>query len=328
VSLVRIRNLNTWFPVRSGIFRRRTGWVYALNDIDLNIESGEVLALVGESGCGKSTLGNSLLGLVLPTSGTIEFDGRTIDIGKPSSWNDIRTDLQIIFQDPYSSLNPRHTVFQILAEPLLLHRQATRKNVREKVAELLSLVRLPADCMDRYPHAFSGGQRQRIGIARAIGLRPKLIVCDEVTSALDVSVQAQIVELLLDLKKKFALSLLFITHDLSLVRHIADRVAVMYAGRIVEMAPVEKIFDSPAHPYTRALLDAIPVLDRNKKPILLEGEVPSATVQHRGCVFQSRCAHAQDRCRSELPPAGDPEKIERVACFYPLRSGAAAERSG
>lgn len=318
MSLVRIRNLNTWFPVRSGVFRRRTGWVYALNDIDLSIEPGEVLALVGESGCGKSTLGNSLLGLVPPTSGTIEFDGKAIDIGKPSSWNDIRTELQIIFQDPYSSLNPRHTVFQILAEPLLLHKQATRKNVREKVAELLSLVRLPVDSMDRYPHAFSGGQRQRIGIARAIGLRPKLIVCDEVSSALDVSVQAQIVELLLDLKKQFALSLLFITHDLSLVRHIADRVVVMYAGRIVEMAPVEKIFQAPAHPYTRALLDAIPVLDRNKKPGLLEGEVPSATVQHTGCVFQSRCAYVQDRCRSERPPAGDVEKKERVACFFPL----------
>ncbi len=318
MSLVRLRKLNTWFPVRSGLFRRRTGWVYALNDIDLNIEAGEVLALVGESGCGKSTLGNSLLGLVRPTSGTIEFDGRLIDIQRPSSWKDIRTDLQIIFQDPYSSLNPRHTVFQILSQPLLLHGLATRKNVREKVAELLSLVRLPEDSMDRYPHAFSGGQRQRIGIARAIGLRPKLIVCDEVTSALDVSVQAQIVELLLDLRKRFGLSLLFITHDLSLVHHIADRVVVMYAGHIVEVATARRIFEAPAHPYTAALLKAIPVLDRSIKPGLLEGEIPSPTVRHRGCVFRSRCAYAQERCSVEQPSPGNVEEKERVACFFPL----------
>lgn len=318
MALVEVQSLNTWFPILGGVFRRRTGWVYALNDINLSINKGEVLAVVGESGCGKSTLGNSLLGLVTPTNGQIEFDGRPIDIKNKSSWKPYRTELQIIFQDPYSSLNPRHTIFQILAEPLLLHKQATRKNVRSKVAELLSLVKLPEDSMNRYPHAFSGGQRQRIGIARAIGLRPKLIVCDEVSSALDVSVQAQIIELLLDLKKRLDLTLLFITHDLSLVRHIAKRVVVMYSGRIVEIAPTEQLFQKPRHPYTKALIDAIPLLDRNRKPALLKGEVPSQTTVRAGCDFASRCFKAQDRCFQEKPELTGQNSNEQFACFYPL----------
>lgn len=318
--LIRIRQMNTWFPVRGGIFRRRVGWVYALNDIDLDVHAGEVLAVVGESGCGKSTLGNSILGLVPPTSGHLELDGKVIDITRPSSWQPLRTDFQIIFQDPYSSLNPRHTIFDILAGPLLLHRRATRANVREKVAELLQMVRLPEDSMDRYPHAFSGGQRQRIGIARAVGLHPKLIVCDEVTSALDVSVQAQIVELLLDLKERLSLALLFITHDLSLVQHIADRVCVMYAGRIMELSSARSLFSDPAHPYTKALLAAIPVLDRSQKPGVLPGEIPRPTAIPEGCVFASRCSSVRDRCRNTTPElSGHVEALERAACFFPLR---------
>ena len=235
MSLLKVQDLQTYFPITGGLFRKTTGWVKAVDGVSLSVEEGEVLAVVGESGCGKSTLGNSILGLTLPTAGRLFLEGKEIDITKAGSWKPFRSDFQIIFQDPYSSLNPRHTIFEILSEPMRIHGLCNRANAREKVAELLELVGLSESAMDRFPHAFSGGQRQRIGIARAVGLRPRLIVCDEVTSALDVSVQAQIIQLLLKLKAELKLSLLFITHDLSLVRNMSDRVCVMYGGRIKKL---------------------------------------------------------------------------------------------
>lgn len=261
----------------------------AVHEVSLEILPGEVVALVGESGCGKSTLGFSLLGLTPPTSGQIELLGNSIDISKPKSWKPYRKDFQIVFQDPYTSLNPRLSIFELLSEPLTAHGMIPRAKLRDAAADLLRQVGLSPDMLDRFPHAFSGGQRQRLCIARALGLKPKLIICDEVVSALDVSVQAQIVNLLLDLKKTHNLSLLFITHDLSLVRSICDRVLVMYLGSVVETAPTAELFRAPRHPYTRALLDAIPTLDKRRKPKPLEGEIPSSSRPPPGCAFASRC---------------------------------------
>ncbi len=260
--LLSAKNLRTWFPVTGGLWKRVVDHVRAVNGVSLEVYPGEIVALVGESGCGKSTLGYSLLGLASPTSGEVELLGTRIDIAKPESWKPFRRDFQIVFQDPYTSLNPRLTVFELLAEPLRVHGLAPASGLRDAVAALLRQVGLPENAMDRFPHAFSGGQRQRLCIARALGLRPKLIVCDEAVSALDVSVQAQIVQLLLDLKREHGLALLFITHDLSLVRTIADRVLVMHAGRIVEEGPVEEIFTRPREAYTQSLLAAVPRMER------------------------------------------------------------------
>ena len=340
MSVLSIENLKTHFPITGGVFRRTIGWVRAVDGVTLTVEEGEVLAVVGESGCGKSTLGNSILGLTLPTDGRIRLEGKEIDIRKHSSWKPFRSDFQIIFQDPYSSLNPRHTIFEILSEPMRIHGLCNSSNARQKVAELLDLVGLPEDAMDRFPHAFSGGQRQRIGIARAVGLRPKLIVCDEVTSALDVSVQAQIIQLLLRLKKELGLSLLFITHDLSLVRNMSDRVCVMYGGRVMEIAPTEQLFRNPAHPYTAALMQAIPTLNRNKRPLLLGGEVPSPANLPSGCAFHPRCPRAQSDCSQTTPPLAllgtnsratsetsensatsqNARNTRYAACFYPEKT--------
>ncbi|MEO7424299.1 MAG: oligopeptide/dipeptide ABC transporter ATP-binding protein [Fibrobacteria bacterium] len=325
--LLEVKGLKTWFPVTGGVLRKTVGHVKAVNDVSFTIGAGEVVSVVGESGCGKSTLGYSLLGLVQPTAGTLNLAGHSIDIGKPSAWNAYRRDFQIIFQDPYTSLNPRHTVFEILAEPLRAHGLCPAGQLPERVAGLLERVGLSADYMHRFPHAFSGGQRQRIGIARALGLSPKLIVCDEVVAALDVSVQAQIIHLLMDLKAELGLSLLFISHDLSLVKAISDRVLVMYLGRIVEAASAAELFAHPRHPYTAALLESIPTLDRARKPKLLGGEIPSPVNLPAGCAFASRCTRVQDRCRRESPPlmahatlsmADAAHNVSESACFFPI----------
>jgi oligopeptide/dipeptide ABC transporter ATP-binding protein len=315
-KLVEVDHLKTYFPIRGGVFRQVTNYVKAVDDVSLTVNKGAIVSIVGESGCGKTTLGLSILGLVPMTSGSIRLDGESVNTHRLSSWNRFRKDFQIVFQDPYSSLNPRHTVFEILSEPLLAHKICSRRTARDEVAALLQKVGLEPDYMKRFPHAFSGGQRQRIGIARAIGLRPKLIVCDEVVAALDVSVQAQIIQLLLDLKKDLSLSLLFISHDLALVKTISDYVHVMYLGKIVEEAAPKALFSNPQHPYTRALLDSIPTLDRNKRPKQLKGEIPS-NVESIGCGFNGRCHLATEKCRSEAPilsPVGN----GRVSCFFPI----------
>jgi oligopeptide/dipeptide ABC transporter ATP-binding protein len=316
-KLVEIEHLKTFFSVRGGVFKRVVDHVKAVNDVSLEIRQGEIISVVGESGCGKSTLGLSLLGLVQPTSGIIRLEGVPIDIKHLSSWKPFRKNFQIVFQDPYASLNPRHTIFEILAEPLLVHKLCTKRTVKAEVAELLKKVGLEPEYMQRFPFAFSGGQRQRLGIARAISLRPKLIVCDEVVAALDVSVQAQIIQLLISLKKEYSLSLLFISHDLSLVKTISDYIHVMYLGKIVEAATPKNLFSNPQHPYTRALLDSIPTLDRSHKPKLLAGELPSPVNLPKGCAFRGRCTRADKRCENEVPEL-HPSSSGQAACFFPL----------
>jgi len=316
VPLLEIRNLKTFFPITEGVFRRVTGYVRAVNDVSLIIREGEIVSIVGESGCGKSTLGYSLLGLVKPTAGEVFLEGKSLDIGRLSSWKPYRRDFQIVFQDPQASLNPRHTVYECLAEPLLVHGICTRREARDRVADLMKMVGLSPDIMHRYPHVFSGGQRQRINIARAAGLRPRLLVCDEVTAALDVSVQAQILELLMRLKSEMNLSLLFISHDLSVVKAVSDRVHVMYLGRFAESAPCADIFKKPRHPYTRALLDSIPHLQPGRKPVILGGELPSPANPPPGCVFHTRCKHVQEKCRTSPPEYAAFDN--GAACHFPL----------
>ncbi|HKP95588.1 MAG TPA: oligopeptide/dipeptide ABC transporter ATP-binding protein [Fibrobacteria bacterium] len=315
--LLEAQGLKTWFPVSGGVMRKTVGHVKAVNDVTFSMRPGEVLSVVGESGCGKSTLGYSLLGLVPPTAGRLSLAGKAVDIRRTSSWNPYRKDFQIVFQDPYTSLNPRHTVFETLAEPMRAHGICPVRELPERVAGLLGKVGLSPDYMHRFPHAFSGGQRQRIGIARAIGLNPKLLVCDEVVAALDVSVQAQIIRLLMDLKAELGLSLLFISHDLSLVKSISDRVLVMYLGKIAEAAAAPDLFAAPRHPYTAALLESIPTLDRSRRPKLLGGEIPSPVNLPEGCAFAGRCPRAQDRCRQETPVLFRADRSE-AACFYPV----------
>lgn len=301
MSILETKNLKTYFPVKGGIFHNVRDYVKAVNDVTLTANGGEIVSVVGESGCGKTTLGLSLLGLAPVTSGEIYLDGNRINIKNSNSWDPLRKDFQIIFQDPFTSLNPRHTIYRILSEPLLIHNICSRKNIKDGVAALLEQVGLSPDYMERFPHAFSGGQRQRIAIARSIGVQPKLIVCDEVVSALDVSVQAQIIQLLMELRKRMGVTLLFITHDLSLVKIISDRVYVMYLGRVVEQAESGVLFSSPSHPYTQALISAIPQVDpsmRGKRTIL-KGEVPSILNPPSGCHFHPRCPIAEGRCMTE-----------------------------
>ncbi len=300
--LLRVAGLVKHFPVRSSFFSRGDDMVRAVDGVDFDVSESETLALVGESGCGKSTTARLILRLLEPTAGKIEFDGHDLLSLDPAELRAQRRALQIVFQDPYTSLNPRMTVAQMLAEPLALHRLAPGRH-RERVIELLGLVGLAPGYAERYPHEFSGGQRQRIGIARALAAEPKLIVCDEPVSALDVSIQAQVINLLTDLQRKFGLSFVFIAHDLAVVKHIAARVAVMYLGRIVEFAATRKLFANPRHPYTQALLSAIPVPDpaARRERLVLQGDVPSAIDPPSGCRFRTRCPYAQPRCAEEDP---------------------------
>ena len=304
-DLLEVRDLKKHFPVHQGPFGRAAGHVYAVDGISLTIARGETLGLVGESGCGKSTAGKTIIRLLQPTSGTIRLRGRDITTLSDRQLQPIRREMQIVFQDPYSSLNPRMSAGAIVGEPLAIHGLASGQEWEDRVAGLFERVGLPADAMGKYPHEFSGGQRQRIGIARALSLNPSLIVCDEAVSALDVSIQAQVVNLLIDLQQEYGLSYLFIAHDLAVVEHISHRIAVMYLGRIVELADKRALFDTPLHPYTEALLSAVPVpdpdADRSRR-IVLTGDVPSPLAPPRGCHFHTRCPYAMARCREVTPP--------------------------
>jgi oligopeptide/dipeptide ABC transporter ATP-binding protein len=316
-ALVEARALTKRFPVGRTLLGRPRGWVHAVTDVDLVLEAGETVGLVGESGCGKSTLGRLLLRLIEPTSGRVAFEGRPLDALDRRELRRLRRSMQIVFQDPYGSLNPRMRVDAIVGEGLLIHRIGTRAERRARVQELLELVGLAPETATRYPHEFSGGQRQRIGIARALALGPKFIVADEAVSALDVSIQAQILNLLQDLRERFRLTLLFISHDLRVVEHLADRVAIMYLGRIVEQGPRAAVYGNPHHPYTRALLSAVPVPDPTRKAVRQElpGEPPSPVSPPPGCAFHPRCPFATAQCRVEVPPLETGRDGHAVACW-------------
>ncbi len=306
MSLLEIRDLKKHFPVGEGLFSRGKGAVKAVDGVNLSIEEGETLGLVGESGCGKSTLGRTILRLIEPTGGEINFLGKNLLSMSQRELRDARREMQIIFQDPYASLNPRMRVGDIVGEGLEIHKLAKGKAKRERVMELLHQVGLRVDHFDRYPHEFSGGQRQRIGIARALAVSPKFIVCDEPVSSLDVSIQAQIINLLQELQEKMHLTYLFISHDLRVVEHISHRVAIMYLGKVVEIAKSDTIYRDAKHPYTRALLSAVPIPDMNKKKerVVLEGDVPSPVNPPSGCTFHPRCAYREAVCSQTEPRAG------------------------
>lgn len=317
-ALLRVENLTKHFPVRGGLFLRTVGHVHAVDDVSFEVRRGETLGLVGESGCGKSTVGKALLRLYEATAGSVFFDGEDITQMNRKQLRSLRRDIQIIFQDPFESLNARHTVGKILAEPFVIHKVGTPPEREARVTQLLERVGLDASAATRFPHEFSGGQRQRIGIARAIALEPKLIVCDEAVSALDVSVQSQVINLLLDLQREMNLALIFIAHDLAVVKHISDRVAVMYLGEIVETEDAQAIYADPKHPYTKALLSAIPVPDPTVKQQreILTGDVPSPITPPAGCRFHTRCSYATGVCRNRKPSREQIDDDASIACHH------------
>jgi len=316
--LLRVSGLKKYFPVYRGIFRQRAGSVKAVDGVSLDLLRGETVSLVGESGCGKTTCGRALIQLLRPDGGQVEFRGRNLVDLSDAELRPFRRHMQIIFQDPYSSLNPRQTVGEIIGAPMVLHGMLTRHQAEDYSRELLVKVGLQPGYVSRYPHEFSGGQRQRVGIARAVALRPDFVVCDEAVSALDVSVQAQIINLLLDLKDELSLSYLFIAHDLAVVRHISDKIAVMYLGRIVEFASRDELFEAPAHPYTQALLSAVPHANprRKKDRIILPGDVPSPLKPPSGCHFHTRCPIAKPICAAQEPPLVQISASHRASCHF------------
>jgi len=317
--LLEATNIVKYFPIKGGVFMKEIAAVKAVDGVSLTIDEGETVGLVGESGCGKTTFGRAILRLEEPTSGEIYFEGESILSYDKNKMQALRENMQIIYQDPFSSLNPRKTVAHIIGEPLLVHGMRSRKKREEKVLELLRVVGLRKEHMRRYPHQFSGGQRQRIGVARALALHPKLIVCDEAVSALDVSIQAQVINLLKDLQDEFGLTYLFISHDLSVVEHVSDRVAVMYLGKIVEFAPSQALYRTPLHPYTQALLSAVPVPDpalKSNERIILKGDVPSPIDPPPGCSFHPRCLFAKDICSQREPEFREIRNKHFVACFF------------
>jgi oligopeptide transport system ATP-binding protein len=315
--LLEVTNLVKHYPMRSGVLRRRVGTVHAVDGVSFSLGVGETLGLVGESGCGKSTVARSVLRLVEPTSGQIRIDGKDITHLSKTDLRPVRRAMQIVFQDPFASLNPRMTAGDIVGEPLSVHGLASGQKKQERVAKLFEQVGLRPDQMKNYPHQFSGGQRQRICIARALALGPRLIVCDEPVSALDVSIQAQVINLLIDLQREHGFSYLFIAHDLAVVAHISHRVAVMYLGRIVEIADKSELFRNPRHPYTQALLASVPVADPRSKRLkpLVDGDVPSPVNPPSGCAFHTRCRYAMDRCKVERPMLRNAGERHQVACL-------------
>ncbi|MBM7557079.1 ABC transporter ATP-binding protein [Halanaerobacter jeridensis] len=317
-NILEVNNLKKHFPINGGIFKRQVNSVKAVDGLNFNVKRGETLGLVGESGCGKSTTGKVLLRLLDATEGEVKFEGRDIHKLDKKDLRSLRKEMQMIFQDPYASLNPRMTVAEIVGEPLDIHNLAKGKEKEERVRELLDMVGLSSKFAKRYPHEFSGGQRQRIGIARALAVDPEVIVCDEPVSALDVSIQAQVINLMEDLQDELGLTYIFIAHDLSVVRHISDRVAVMYLGKIVELADKDDLYDTPKHPYTKALLSAIPVPDpqRQREKIILEGDVPSPINPPSGCTFHTRCPYAEDICKQEEPVFEEKGEDHLAACHF------------
>ena len=322
-TLLHVDDLKMHFPIYRGVFQRQVGAVRAVDGVSFDVKRGETLGLVGESGCGKSTTGRTILQLYKPTSGAVTFDGTNLVTLKGEQMRQMRRKMQMIFQDPYASLNPRMTVAQLVGEPLIVHSAATAAEITERVAHLLQLVNLNPAFATRYPHEFSGGQRQRIGVARALALQPSFIICDEPISALDVSIQAQVVNLLEELQEQFHLTYLFIAHDLSMVKHISDRVAVMYLGVIVELATRDELYSKPLHPYTQALLSAVPipdpVADAKRKRTILQGDVPSPANPPSGCRFRTRCPIAEAVCAETRPEFREIRPGHFVACFFAER---------